>query len=242
MEDTLTFSARSNGWTSRWSFIPDWMIGLNNSFYTWKNGELYKHDTNTKRNEFYGVQYPSTITPILNTDPAQVKVFKTLALDSNKAWDTKITTDLVVGEIAQSQYYDKEGEWYAYIRRDDAENYDTRALSTQGLGQAFSLVANTINFSFNIGNNISNGDTIYKVSLGTLVKVGTVLSHTTTAVTLSAAPLTSVSPGDMIVYVKNSVAESYGARGFYMEVKLSLISDDYAEIFAVSSSVFKSNY
>jgi hypothetical protein len=242
MEDTLTFSARSNGWTSRWSFIPDWMTGLNNSFYTWKNGELYKHDTNTKRNEFYGVQYPSTITPILNMEPAQVKVFKTLAIDSNMPWDTKITTDLVIGEIAQSQYEPKEGEWYAYIRRDDTENYDTRALSTQGLGQALSLVGNTINFSFNIGNNISNGDTIYKVSLGNLVKVGTVLTHTATAVTLSAAPLTSVSPGDMIVYVKNSVAESYGARGFYMEVKLSLMSDDYAEIFAVSSNVFKSNY
>jgi hypothetical protein len=105
-----------------------------------------------------------------------------------------------------------------------------------------SLVGNTINFSFNIGNNISNGDTIYKISLGALVKVGTVLSHTSNTVTLTAAPLTSVSPGDMIVYVKNSVAESYGARGFYMEVKLSLMSDDYAEIFAVSSNVFKSNY
>jgi len=242
MEDTLTYSPRSEGWTSRWSFIPDWMIGINNSFYTFKNGELYKHDDNAKRNEFYGVQYPSSITPILNNQAQDTKMFTTVALDSNKAWAAKINTDLVQREIEIGAFKQKEREFYAYIRRNDDEAYDTRALSTQGIGQALSLVGTVINFSFNIGNNISDGDTIYKVVLGSLVKVGTVLLHTANTVTLSAAPLAPVSPGDMIVYVKNSVAESYGARGHYMQVELSLQTDDYAEIFAVHSNVFQSKY
>ena len=55
---TLTYSndKRTPGWPSFYSYIPDYMKGLNGFFYTFKNGERYRHNTNETRNNYYNVQ------------------------------------------------------------------------------------------------------------------------------------------------------------------------------------------
>jgi hypothetical protein len=40
--------------------------------------------------------------------------------------------------------------------------------------------------------------------------------------------------------IKNAVAESYGARGYFMSVLLENTSSTAVELFAISSQVFKS--
>lgn len=248
---TITYSDKSKGWTSFWSFIPDWMIGMNSSFYTWKAGCLYKHNTNTTRNAFYRdwsgagyYEYNSTITTIFNQDSSATKMFKTISLDSNKAWDITVTTDLSTGTIADTYFKEKEGEWYAFIRRADDGSYDTLSMSTQGIGSVASYNSGThvLTFSFNISNSLSTGDKLYKVNgTNTLTLLGTVLSHTSTTITLTAATLSSISANDVIVFVKNAMAESYGARGYYMEVKAESDSTTEVEIFAISTVAHKSN-
>lgn len=246
--DTLTYSPTSQGWTSRWSYHPDWMIGMNNTFYTWKNGQLYKHDTNQVRNQFYieevpgqggnNVNYPSTVTTIFNQDPTEMKVFKTLEIESNEPWTADITTDVNTGQIDDDWFAKKEEGWFAYVRR-DAGDLDHTAISTQGIGQCQTFSSLVITFGFGIGNSVSQGDTIYKLSGGSLVQVGVVASHNYNSITLVSA-ISTPAPGDFIVYVKNSVAESYGARGAWMEVTLSNSDTSEVEIFEVSTNVFKS--
>jgi hypothetical protein len=63
------------------------------------------------------------------------------------------------------------------------------------------------------------------------------LSHTTNTITLASSAVTPVA-GDMIVYVKNSQAESYGARGYYMDLTLTNYDTTETEVFAVTSNVF----
>ena len=46
-EYTLTYSESVQGFPSFYSYIPDMMIGMNNYFYSFKAGELYRHNTNT---------------------------------------------------------------------------------------------------------------------------------------------------------------------------------------------------
>lgn len=236
---TITFSKRSGGWTSFWSYAPDWMLGMNSSFYTWKNGSLYKHDTNSIRNRFYDVNYSSTIDTTFSQDPLSVKMFKTLSLDSNKPWETEIITDLSTGQIASSFYEEKEGNWYGHIRRYDDGSYDTLSLSTQGIGLLSTYNSLVLTFGFNIGSSISQGDKVYKVSGNSLVLIGTISSHSLRTITLASAAVTPVA-GDMIVYVKNSQAESYGARGYYMDVRLTNSDTSEVEIFSISSNIFKS--
>ena len=42
------------------------------------------------------------------------------------------------------------------------------------------------------------------------------------------------------MFIKNAVAESHGARGYYLEFKLENDSTDQVELFSVGSSVMKS--
>lgn len=246
--ETLTYSPSGQGWTSRWSYRPEMMLGMNNTFYTWKNGQLYKHDSNSVRNQFYieqdppqggnNINYNSSITTIFNQDPTEAKVFKTLELESNDTWTADIATDLNTGQVDYRWFVEKEGGWFGHIRR-DASDLDHKSISTQGIGQCQTYSSLVITFGFGIGNSVSQGDTIYKLSGGSLVEVGDVDSHDFNSITLVSA-LSAPSPGDFIVYVKNSVAESYGARGSWMEVTLTNDSTSEVEIFEVSTNVFKS--
>jgi hypothetical protein len=239
-ELTITYSTLAQGWTSFWSYIPDWMIGMNSSFYTWRSGSLYKHNTNSVHNNFYEKQNSSTLTTIFNQDPTAVKMFKTIELNSDDAWDTTITTDMSTGDILADYYKEKENLWYSYIRRPDDGSIDTRAISTQGIGTMLSYSALVLTFGFNIGTSISEGDKLYVVVSGSLVLLGTIASHTITTVTLTSIGGTTPAPGDMIVFVKNSTAESYGARGYYMEVFVSNSNTGQVELYEVASEAFKS--
>ena len=240
-EQTITYSQLVSGWTSFWSYIPDWMIGMNNSFYSWNNGDLYKHNTNEVRNNFYGSQSYSSISTILNQEPTTVKMFKTLELNSTTPWNTTITTDISLGQMDSSFYRNKEDQWFTYIRRPDDGTYDTRALSTSGVGTLASYATLVLTFSFSIDSSISQGDKIYVISGGALVLLGTVASHTPTTITLVSLVGPTPVAGNIIVYVKNSSAESHGARGYYMQIDLTNGSTVQEEIFSISSVVFKSS-
>ena len=90
---TISYSPKLSGWTSYHSFYPEWMVSMNNFLYTFKNGNLYKHNTNQTRNTYYDVTTPSRITTIFNQEPTQTKAFKTLALNSTTPWQSIITSD-----------------------------------------------------------------------------------------------------------------------------------------------------
>lgn len=239
-EETLTYDPDSAGWTSRWSYRPDWMLGMNSSFYSWSNGSLHKHHSNALRNNFYGVQYDSSITSVFSQDPLSEKVFKTLCLKSTSPWLSEITTDLQVGEIATTYYREKEGQWYAHIRKIDDDTIETTALSTQGIGSLLSYNALVLTFSFNIGSSISQGDKVYVFLANSFILLGVVASHTATTITLDSIGATIPSTGQMIAYTKNNVAESNGTRGYFAEVKLTNTSTDQEDIFAIVANVFKS--
>lgn len=238
---TVTYSPSSQGWTSFWSYHPDWMIGMNSTFYTFNNGELYKHDSNQTRNNFYGSQYNSSVTSVFNQDVLAVKMYKTISIDSTAAWDTTITTDLNTGTISSTFYKEKEGNFYAYIRRANDGSVDLKALSTQGVGSLLSYGARVFTFNFDLGTSISQGDTLYINRNGVNEAQGIIASHTNRTITV-ASKIGTFTPilGDYIFIAKNAQAESYGARGYYMEVSLENSSSTLVEIFGVSSSTFKS--
>lgn len=70
------------------SFHPEFMVTLGALFVSYKDGQLWTHDDEPNYNNFYGVAYPSNITPIFN-DKNIIKK-KDLVIgyisDSNKKW------------------------------------------------------------------------------------------------------------------------------------------------------------
>lgn len=243
--DTLTYSNTSQGWTSRWSYRPEWMIGLNNSFYTFYEGDLYLHDTNTQRTTFYGSQDGFSISTVINEAPTEIKMFKTLALDSTHALNVVGYTDLDEIYMDTSKFVNKEGEWYSYMRRPDNQyNYDL--ISAQGVGNVFSTTAPNFIYMQDSFTNIGKGDRICKAifsgsEIASVVFVGTVdyVTQSTNEIKVGSIA-TPLSPGDYLVSFKSSSAESYGARGYFMNLTLSANISSEVELFAISASAFKS--
>lgn len=242
---TVTYSKVAEGWSSFWSYQPDWMTEMNSIFYTFKDGELWRHNVNTTRNNFYGQQYQSSVRTIFNNDPLTVKMFNTLSLNSSHPWTADIYTNINAGSINYTYFVEKENQWYAYIRRFD-DTIDVKALSTQGIGYANSVTYPTnpnnafLQFSFNVDPSVSVGDKIYKNVSGSLVLIGTIINLSSNSINVNisvgSAPLTS----DFLICVKNSQTESFGARGYYMNVYLYNDSIEQVKLFSIGTSAFKS--
>ena len=153
--DTVSFKENVNGWNSRKSFIQEDGLSLNNVYYTFKNGEIWSHDNET-RNNFYGVQYESSVKFIFNDAPGSVKSFKTLNYEGSQArvfvdnpdtdnkfknrlaksgwWVDSIESDLQSGQV--KTFKNKEGKWFYNILGTETTdlNLDTKEYSVQGLG------------------------------------------------------------------------------------------------------------
>ena len=184
MEYTLGYSQNAGGWTSFYSFIPDWMIGMNNFFYTFKGGNLYKHNVNANRNTFYQNWWdqvgepnkaftPSRLTSVFNDVPLQNKLFKTLNLEGDDSWSATLETDIQNSGFIEKDWFEKkEQSYFAFVRNSGTvpagtDEYALRSLN--GVGRSSSVVgpssATEINFSINpliaIGTIASVGDYLY---------------------------------------------------------------------------------
>lgn len=266
MDYTLTYDDAIQGWTSFFSYHPDWMIGMNQYFYTFKGGNLYRHNVNPVRNNFYGVQYNSVMQSVFNDAPLENKLFKTLNLEGDDAWAATLETDLqTTGFINASWFEKKEASWYAFVRNsgttpaNPVQNYPLRSLN--GIGRSASIdvtvpSAVVINFSISplvsIGSIISVGDNLYNSlppSYSTPVFIGEVTdvvvdypsgdNYIVVDTTVTSGSLPTIADA-YYLFIKNSVAESHGVLGHYCVFTITNTSTDKTELFAVESDVMKS--
>lgn len=239
---TLSYNEMVQGWTSYFSYIPEVMVGMNSYLYSFKGGNLYRHNSdNVPRNNFYGVQYTSKVKSVFNNDILSAKNYKTIHLNGDDPWSVTFNTDIVDGSMNSSWFEQKEGNWWTYLRRNVDDN-NLKMRSAQGIGKPLSvnsldLAAVVVTFNYNIGSIISIGDIAYSE---TFVKLGEVIAKTNTSITINTVTFTVPLVTDFILYVKNSVAESYGALGYYLVYELENASVDRTELFSVSSNLFKS--
>lgn len=243
MEYTLAYSDSVKGWTSFYSYIPEIMIGMNSHMYSFKKGELYKHSSNETRNLFYDTNYPSTITAVINDSPSEVKNFKTLSLESNAPWTATMNTDLETGDIDKTLFSLKEGDYFGYIRN-NVNNLSSRA--SQGLGNVdFVLVSSPsisiLTFPFKISSMVSVGDFVYNAQSGEPVYAGYITAINNNDITINTtSSLGSILDGNYVMYGRNSVAESSGLRGYYMQYTLENNLGSFVELFGIGCSLFKS--
>jgi len=176
---TLTYDEGVKGFPSFYSFFPDFMMGMNNYFYTFKGGNLYRHNTNSIRNQYYGVNYSSNITSVFNENPLVNKVFKTIALESDDAWSFNGSSDQQTGNFIESSFFKlKEGDYYAFLRAEGTTE-------TNVPGQYIDIPANSAQFPLRSVNGIANCTTVdatnpasviinfaLDISIGSILSVG----------------------------------------------------------------------
>ena len=178
--DTVSFKEDTNAWTSRKSFLQEEGVSLNNVYYTFKDGQLWSHDNQT-RNNFYGTQYNSSVKFIFNDAPGSVKQFKTLNYEGSQArifqdnsgnadtdnyfpnkfiktgwWSNSIESDKQSGQVLN--FEEKEGKWFNYIKgtASNSTNIDTSEFSVQGLGNGSVAASNDYTFGVTITVNENN--------------------------------------------------------------------------------------
>ena len=256
--ESVAFKEKVNGWTTTMSYVPEAGISLNNEYYTFKSGEIWEHSNETRSN-FYGAQFSSTVTPIINDAPTSVKKFKTLAYEGTAGWRSEIVTDQQNGAVPV--FVKKEGSFYNYIQGIDTTvaNLDTQEFSTQGLGSLLlnapigtsALVINgAINVSLQANPQSPTGasaalDTIYTVGSGNVLRiVGTVIgiNRTTNTITLAANIAgTALQAGDFVFFGKDTRINTSGIIGYYAETKMITDDPTKEELFSISSEVFISS-
>lgn len=231
---TWVYSDRYNGWLGRMTFNPEDMIRLNNDFYSFKNGEIYKHNQQSAYNTFYGVESPSKFSFNFSQEASVRKNYKTIEQEGTDSWKVTLTTDLDNGYINKADFVKKEGVFYAHVRNSN-ENLDTSLLSTQGIGNILNIDGLTLEFNFLLDDVISVGDVIRNQSKAI---VGTVVSKTAQTLTLNA--VANVSNGDYVMSTKPQNIENQSLLGYYMKVDAELTKNTETEIFAMNSEVSKS--
>ena len=101
---TISFNDTLKKWTSFYSYKPEFYGRINRQFVTYKNGKIYKHNTEDRGNfnTFYGVRYNSNIEFSFNSDPSSVKTYNAISLES----DTKLLTNMSTNMGQYNNSYD----------------------------------------------------------------------------------------------------------------------------------------
>jgi hypothetical protein len=264
---TLSFSNAVSGWVSFYSYNPEWMIGMNQYFYTFKGGNLYRHNVNTKKNTFYEPWWfilgdataaftPTRMKSVFNTVPLENKLFKTLNLEGDATWSAILYTDIQdSGYILDTWFEKKEQSYFAFVRNDDSGELAIR--STNGIGKSYqvNVAGDTIDFSISplvdLGNIMSIGDMLYftippttnQFLAGQITQI-----NRNYKLGINQIVINTLIPGSTPIpvqdayffYTKNSVAESHGVLGHYCVFEIENSSTSKIELFAVESEVMKS--
>ena len=266
MEYTLTYSEAASqgegGWPSFYSFIPDYMIGMNNYFYSFKGGNLYRHNTNPLRNNFYGEQFGSMIKSVFNDAPIENKLFKTIAIQGDDAWEATLITDIQDSGFVQVDWFEKKEQvYFAFVRNLGAtpaspSEYALRSLG--GIGRSNvttwnpSVGSASFPLNISIGSIVSIGDYLYfaippnfdaPILAGkiTLIDQAYSLGRNLIGVDTSipgASPIIGQTP--YFLYMKNSEAESHGVLGHYCVFTLENTNANKVELFMLQSEAMKS--
>lgn len=120
---TMSYDFINNKWNEDFEFLPEWSDYVGDKMYGWKNGRLYKFDSNTGTiNTFFGTQYPLRICFTLNVPASAIKDVFNIKIEGNKTpnftvlMSTYPNTQLT--DLSSDDYTNVEGEIDAMFYRD----------------------------------------------------------------------------------------------------------------------------
>ena len=258
---TITYSNSVEGFPSFYSYIPEQIQGMNQYLYTFKNANLYVHNSNNvDRCTFYEVFTPMSVWSVINDAPTDTKVFKTIVLNSNDTWGFAGRTDMELRNIDSEYFKLKEGDYFAFIRGINnvpVLESELPLRSSQGIGSVSTVdIADPANVVLTypaktLNSIISVGDLLYFLSGGVynlcgvitlitkkVLTVGVETSEIIVDTTTGVGGSTAILPTDYTFFIKNAIAESHGLRGYYMDFIIENDNTDKVEIFVVEADIF----
>ncbi len=83
---TISFDEAKNSFESFYSYHPEMMGSLNVTLYSFLSGGAWEHKSTVYCN-FYGVQYPASITTVFNSAALDKKTWISVMETGNTIWD-----------------------------------------------------------------------------------------------------------------------------------------------------------
>lgn len=83
---TLSFDEGVLGWTSFFTYKPNFLTSLVNNFYSFYDGKIWLHNSGQYGRFYNNTAADSTVTVILNKEPSLVKNFKTINYEGVGGW------------------------------------------------------------------------------------------------------------------------------------------------------------
>lgn len=115
---TVAFNEDANAWSSFYSYIPDMISSAGVELVTYRAGALYVHDAMSSPMNFYGVAQDGYIDIVSNAQPAQVKVWNTMSLNTLFTNETGVdtmsipsTSATIVDQAMLSGVFTSNGLW-----------------------------------------------------------------------------------------------------------------------------------
>ena len=135
---TTNFDETVTGFTGFFTFKPSQLFSIRNKVYSMNNGRLWQHySNNVPVGSFYGVTSPSSITFVLNENPAVSKNFKTINYEGDNGWQ-------VNSFVSDPQQYDSGANLGSWI-----STSDTTALVPSYIGGIYTDGGITYHYGFN---------------------------------------------------------------------------------------------
>jgi hypothetical protein len=253
--ETLSFKEGVDGWPTKFTYVAESGASLNNELYTFKNGEIWEHSNETRSN-FYGNQYDSSITLVINDSASSIKNFKTISYEGDAGWEADIETANQSGTV--NYWKNIEGIYNGYIKGDahswnnstqsgtlDSKKFSVQGISTlpnpaTGSGTFEMVFNNPINISVQLGDDI-----FYKNSSNNILRIGALglISADRKNIRVTdeegiGAPPTA---GDYIFAVKDNTLNTSGITGYYSTITMTNTSSAKSELFAVNTEAFISS-
>jgi hypothetical protein len=125
-KDAIGFLSDKRGWNGFYSFKPE-MLGTSAEFIlSWKDGNLYLHDsTNVPYCNFYGQQFDSRITFVSKLSPLGLKVAQNMRVKASQVWEALSIKTVpnamykqgMLSRIKRGNWKNFEGDFWASVLR-----------------------------------------------------------------------------------------------------------------------------
>ena len=259
-EITVKYETAVEGWPSFLSFIPEMGATLNNKFFTWKDGQMYMHNSNdADRNVFYRQPNPDYVdmdtTPnepefipadlvpsemqlIFNDNPSAVKEFLTLNWEGDSDWviaeiDTESDdTEITTLPLGQKT---REGKHFIPITSEVPATYVT---FTEGTDLPATGMEND-KFILTEGIIDDDGDIESEMGLYNYV-VDEDNPSNNEWVRIGGIPIKYTGSNE-IEYIGDGTKLKSGIKGFYANVRLTNDQPTKKELFSVGTENFISS-
>lgn len=243
---TVAFDIKGEKWVTRYSYIPEGTENLKGKFFSFRNGEMYRHGTGAN-NTFYGSADVSLVKVVSNFNPSSVKTYDSISLEGNDTWSASIETSDQNTSIATGDFSEKERGYYADIPRDNATAIASNTSNITVLGSDASASANVITFPNRVNRQpvpLGLSARVYKVDASGNVSDAAASAAYASSVTSTTLTLQDASGGainaslaatDTIIIQTESKVDGDQMRDYYLVVELQ--NDNYSkdvELYAIN--------